>query len=202
MEKVTGEGNEQTATFAEFAKLLRVKPSAVTQLKAADRLLLTEDGKRVRVDASLARIRETADPSKAAVAARHAAGRGEPTGYADPSLSDEGEGSEDDDDSASSELPGYQKSKAKREHYLALQEQRAYEVEIGKLLDAEQVASAVTSGVRRLREALERLPADLAPELAATADEDQVRDRLAEAVEHALEDLSRRFAMIGKGEAA
>ena len=199
---MTAEATEQTATFAEFAKLLRVKPSAVTQLKAADRLLLTDDGKRVRVEASLARIRETADPSKAAVAARHAAGR--ETAGREPGLADgpEGEGQDGDDDDAAHGTPGYQRSRAKREHYLALQEQRAYEVEIGKLLDAEQVANAVTSGVRRLREALERLPVDLAPELAATSDEEKVRDRLAEAVEHALEDLSRRFSEIGKGEAA
>ena len=72
---MTKESNEQTATFSEFAKVLRVKPRAITQLKADDRLILTEDGKRVRVEASLARIRETADPSKAAVAARHAAAR-------------------------------------------------------------------------------------------------------------------------------
>jgi hypothetical protein len=200
METVNGETTEQTATFSEFAKLLRVKPAAVTQLKAADRLVLTDDGKRVRVEASLARIRETADPSKAAVAARHAAGRGEPTSYAAPSSLDEGEGQEDDDEPTAGDTPAYQRSRAKREHYLALQEQRAYEESVGKLLDAEEVVSAVSSGVRRLREALERLPIDLAPELAALTDEEKVRDRLSEAVEHALDDLSRRFAAIGKAE--
>ena len=65
----------ETSTFGEFAKIARFKASYVTQLKNDNRLVLTDDGKRVRVAESLARIAATKDPSKAGVAARHAAAR-------------------------------------------------------------------------------------------------------------------------------
>src|SRR6185312_3772275 len=64
-----------TASFAGFARLLGVKPQAVTALRHAGRLVLTADGKRVDVAASQQRLRDTADPSKAGVVARHAAER-------------------------------------------------------------------------------------------------------------------------------
>lgn len=47
-----------TASLAEFARLLKVVPSYVTKLKQAGRLVLV-DGKRVDVEASKARILET-----------------------------------------------------------------------------------------------------------------------------------------------
>src|SRR5690606_28339636 len=52
------------------------KASYVTQLKAANRLVLTPDRRRVLVADSLRLIEDTRDPSKAGVAARHAAARG------------------------------------------------------------------------------------------------------------------------------
>ena len=65
----------EVASFAEFAALARFKRSYITALKASGRLVLTEDGKRVRVAESLQLIEATKDPGKVGVVARHAAAR-------------------------------------------------------------------------------------------------------------------------------
>lgn len=189
---------EETVSLAGFARLLGVKPSAVTALKQAGRLVLTDDGKRVRIAASRQRIAETADPSKAAVAARHAAERaakaGEPAPEAPMPSTPAGDGLDDDMEGA----PGYQASRARREHYAALAAQRDYEVSIGKLMDAGEVAAAVSQAATTLRTQLEGLPDTLAPQLAAMTDEAQVRATLAEAIEHALEEAARQFFAIAR----
>jgi len=187
-----------TASFAGFARLLGVKPQAVTALRHAGRLVLTADGKRVDVAASQQRLRDTADPSKAGVVARHAAERaakaataGEPSAPAPGAAAGDGE-----PDGAGN--ADYQGSRARREHYQALEVQRAYEVAIGKLMDAGEVAAAVASAATTLRSSLESLPDVLGPQLAAITDEAQARATLAEAIEHALEECSRQFSNIAR----
>ena len=54
-----------------FAVRIGRTPSYITWLKDNNRLVLSPDGKKVDVLATEALILETADPSKAAVAARH-----------------------------------------------------------------------------------------------------------------------------------
>src|SRR5450830_2099353 len=54
-----------------FAARIGRTPSYITWLKGNNRLVLSPDGKMVDVLATEALILETADPSKAAVAARH-----------------------------------------------------------------------------------------------------------------------------------
>lgn len=193
----------ETATLAEFAALLRVKRSYVTALKKADRLVLTADGKAVQVAASVERIRATADPSKAGVVAHHATHRGEGVeqGAAATTPPDAPDGDDVDADDTVA-VSGYQDSRARREHYQALEAQRAYEVAIGKLMDAAEVAAAVSSAAAQLRVRLESLPAVLAPQLAAIHDEGEARAALTEAIEHALTEASRQFAAIGRQVAA
>lgn len=190
----------ETATFAGFARLLGVKPQAVTALRHAGRLVLTDDGKRVLVTASQQRMRDTADPSKVGVVARHAAERAAKAEKAAcPSLSDKGEGDDDDDTADDIAInPDRYGSRAKREHYLALEAQRAYEVAIGKLMDASEVTAAVAHAATTLRNQLEGLPDVLGPQLAAITDEAQARATLAEAIEHALEETARQFSNIAK----
>jgi hypothetical protein len=212
----------ETASFAGFARILGVKPQAVTALRHAGRLVLTDDGKRVQVAASQQRIRDTADPSKAGVVARHAAERAakavETADMHDPleteltiaelewnefvktadmpdPLETQGAGEADDDTPGSRD---YQSSRARREHYQALEAQRAYEVAIGKLMDAGEVAAAVAGAAATLRTRLEGLPDILGPQLAAIHDEAQCRATLAEAIEHALEETARQFSNIAK----
>ena len=204
----------QTASFAGFARLLGIKPQAVTALRHAGRLVLTADGKRVDVVASHQRLRDTADPSKAGVVTRHAAQRAAAAGAGQALAAAEAvappapavdatasataapaDDAEPDTEAGSSD---YQTSRARRQHYQALEAQRAYEVAMGKLMDAHEVASAVASAATTLRTRLEGLPDVLGPQLAAISDEAQARATLAEAIEHALEEASRQFANIAK----
>ena len=75
---------ELTVSKAEFADIYGCRRSYVSQLVAEGRLELTEDGKRVRVEASLEKLGVTADPAKSAVRERWAAYRGRTTGAAAP----------------------------------------------------------------------------------------------------------------------
>lgn len=192
-----------TASFAGFARLLGVKPQAVTALRHAGRLVLTDDGKRVLIAASRQRLLDTADPSKAGVVARHAAARALPVGEAGQGApaAAAGAGAGEEGEEGDGNTPAshdYQGSRARREHYQALEAQRVYEVAMGKLMDATEVAAAVASAATTLRTRLESLPDVLGPQLAAISDEAQARATLAEAIEHALEEASRQFASIAK----
>lgn len=184
-----------TASFAGFARILGERsPSYVTQLKDEGRLVLTDDGKRVRVQESIALIKETADPAKTGVVARHAAARtSEPV--APP----------EDDVEDPAGAPTYDGHSTRRSRALADKAEwdakaaeRDYLESIGQLLPADQVAAAVGAAAATLRTSLENLPNTLAPELAAATDEARVRVILGEAVEHALEEVSRQFAAIAR----
>ena len=67
-----------TSTKSAFAKRINRVPSYVTELIAHGRMVLTADGKRVEVAASLEKIAATASGANPAVAARHAAARSAP----------------------------------------------------------------------------------------------------------------------------
>lgn len=202
-----------TASFSGFARAINCKPSYVTELKAAGRLVLTEDGKRVRVTPSLALMRETADPARAGVAARHAAKReqgaaitatGSPTPASGP---DEGDEQYPDTsgyadpvtDSHARRRAKAQADKAEADTRKALRDEK---IELGQLLQAEEVEHAVRGAVVAFRGALENLPNTIAPELSAITDEGRVRVVLAEALEHALGELARRFGAIARTEDA
>jgi hypothetical protein len=195
----------ETASFAGFANILGIKPSAVTALRHAGRLVLTDDSKRVQVAASQQRLRDTADPSKSGVVAHHAAERASkgagqgnaadaPAGAAHEAARAVTEPAPAQDRAGST----YQASRAVRERYLAMEAKRAYEVAIGKLMDANEVAVAVAHAAATLRTRLESLPDVLGPQLAAITDEAQARATLAEAIQHALEETSRQFANIAE----
>lgn len=62
-------------TKSQFAKRIQRAPSYITELISHGRIVLTEDGKRVEVEASIAKIEATASGAKPAVAARHEAER-------------------------------------------------------------------------------------------------------------------------------
>lgn len=195
----------ETLGLREFADLLGVSPSYVTQLKREGRLVLTEEGKRVRVAESQRLIADTRSPTKAGVAARHAAARG----AAVPDGGEEGDGGE----GAAGAAPGARsaieevlstrraRAQAEREEALARKALRDEQIELGQLVPADQVAEVVADATTALRTALENLPATIAPQLAAEPDEDRVRVMLSDALEHMLEDLARRFASIGRPKA-
>lgn len=168
---------------ADFAVRMNWKRSYVSQLKADGRLVLDDAG-RVLVDASIARINATADPSKAPVAERHAAGRG------DAPAPDE-----------SKVGASYQASRAVRERFLALAAKRDYDLSMGNLVDASEVRHAIAGAVTTFRGRLEVLPEILAAEVAAEQDEGKVRRIIADALEDALGNLAREFSQLAKVEA-
>ncbi len=204
-----------TASFSGFARVLGERSASyVTQLKEAGRLVLTEDGKRVRVTESLALIRATADPSKAGVAARHAAARGKGgAGQAPPPAAPPAQAGAPDD--GEEPIPasfgdavqdGHARRRAKaladKAETDAKAAERDYRISLGELLQADHVEHAVRGAVATFRTSLENLPNTVAPELAALTDEGRIRVVLGEALEHALEELSRKLGTIAKAEEA
>lgn len=183
----------ETASFSEFATLAGIRKSYVTQLKHEGRLVLTDDGRAVRVAESLERIKATRDPARIDAVERHAAARGSelPQAHGPPTA-------EEDNESEAPRSGAYHEARARKEHWLAKAAERDYQVSIGKLLDADQVVAVAADAATNLRVAFEALPEILGPQLAAEQDEARCRALIAEAIEHALEEAARRFSRIAK----
>lgn len=200
-------------TFKQFARILGERsPSYVTELNKAGRLVLTDDGKRVRVAESLELIRSTADPAKAGVVARHAAERGQaaPTPPVAPQPAPGAPDAAGEPDAApfaepppadpveASHARRRAKALADKAETDALVAQRDYQLSLGELLKVADVEQLARTTVTTFRTSLENLPNTLAPELAATADEGRVRVVLGEALEHLLEELARKFGALAQ----
>lgn len=64
---MTGKRNTKPidgVSFAEFARLINRSKGYISQMKPADRLVLTADGKRVLVDESITKLKSTKDIGK------------------------------------------------------------------------------------------------------------------------------------------
>jgi hypothetical protein len=176
-----------------FAARIGRAPSYITWLKNNNRLVLSADGKQVDVTASEALIRDTADPSKTAVADRHHQDRlqrdvysqlssqAEPTSMAAPPLAITPAG----------QLPDFQKARALREHNLA----QLAEIELHKAKGSLVAMTAVQTGAynagRMLRDQLLGMPPQLAPELASMTDPWEIEKHLTAAIRRSLEDAER-----------
>jgi hypothetical protein len=176
-----------------FAARIGRAPSYITWLKNNNRLVLTADGKQVDVTASEALIRETADPSKAAVADRHQQDRLQRDVYSQ--LSSHVEPTTMVAPASvivpSGQLPDFQKARALREHNLA----QLAEIELHKAKGALVAMSAVQTGAynagRMLRDQLLGMPPQLAPELASMTDPWEIEKHLTAAIRRSLEDAER-----------
>ncbi len=187
---------QETATFAEFAALASYKQSYVRQLRKEGRLVLTEDGKAVRVAESMQLIAATRDPSKAGVAERHAAARAAAQAAAQ-AQADEGDSQDDADDKPrvyDSHAERRAKALADDAEESARRKRRENEIEEGRLLWRDQIEPAIGQAFGRLRQALESTAHELAPELAAIDDEDRVIAVLTDRYERLLGNLSRDLA--------
>lgn len=147
------------------------------QARKEDRVVMAPDGKRVLAAESKARYLATADPAKAAVADRHAAGRVQAA--ATPGGDKIGN--------------SYQTARAVKERYLALEAKRAYEVNIGALRDATEVEHLATTAGAELRQRLENLAPVLAPILAQMTDEAAIRAALQDQFADALTSATHHF---------
>lgn len=199
----------ETASFSDFAKLVGFKASYITQLKKEGRLVLTDDGRRVLVAESCQLIEQTRDPSKIGVAQRHAKARNAPaaatapdqaeppaTAPADRPESTDGAEGAGDSKLANKHAERRAKAMADKEEALAEQAIRENRKSARELVEFREVQEFLASAVVNLRKAFERLPYDLAPELASLADETEIRTVLHRAVDERLRELGRQFATL------
>jgi phage terminase Nu1 subunit (DNA packaging protein) len=184
-----------TLTQAQFARHLGVDRAHITRLKQAGRLVLTPAG-QVDVEASEARIAATADPAKAPVADRHAAGRAAAVdGQNQPKTAPEEEG----DPIAGT--PDYQKARARREEANANIAEIELAERAGHLMETAAVVAVLADAGATCRSMLETLPAILAPQLATLSDDHACRQLLEEHIGSALNELSDRLGGVTKGAA-
>jgi len=164
-----------TATQAEFARLIGVQKSYVTKLKEQGRLVMSDDGKLVDVEASKQRIQQTADPNRDDVSQR----------FERKKNPDSGRQSGDVGNS-------YQAARAVKEKYSAMQAKLDYEKAIGKVVDKADVQAVVEDVITQFRQGLENLPYRLAPELVGL-DLDGIRAALKQEVFDSLAKMQRGF---------
>jgi hypothetical protein len=176
-----------------FAARIGRAPSYITWLKNNNRLVLTPDGKQVDVMASEALIRDTADPSKAAVADRHQQDRLQRDVYSQLSSHVEPTSSAAPPPAVipTGQLPDFQKARALREHNLA----QLAEIELHKAKGSLVARVAVQTGAynagRMLRDQLLGMPPQLAPELASMTDPWEIEKHLTAAIRRSLEEAER-----------
>jgi hypothetical protein len=182
----------ETCSFREFADVLHCRPSWVTALRQAGRLVLTEDGKRVKTRESLQLVEETKDPAKAAVAARHAAERQQQT-IAEPIADEE----TSDEPTPAPQSGEFQRHRAERESWAAKQARLDYERAAGQLLDAAAVDATAANAVTNFRKALESWPDTIAPQ-AVGKSEEQINQLIATECDHVLAELAREFSHLAK----
>ncbi len=179
-----------------FAARLGRSPSYITWLKDNNRLVLSSDGKKVDVLATEALIADTADPSKAAVAARHHQDRlqrdvysqltleAEPTPTAAPPLALTPAGQQ----------PDFHKARALREQSLAELSVLELRTKLGTLVEREAVEVSAYNAGRLLRDQLLRLSSQLASEFAAMTDPWEIERHLTAELRRTLEDAERLSA--------
>jgi hypothetical protein len=145
-------------------------------------------------------LAQTADPAKQPVADRHAAARQAAADLrdADHDVQRHLPPNEPDPDHTASEY-NFQGAKAKREHFAALEAEASYRQKIKELLEASEVRAVLAEIITVLRTRLEAIPYSMAPQLAATSDEVQVKALLTAEIEHALKTASESLAKLGKG---
>jgi len=173
--------DQNKVTQAEFARMQGWSRSHVTGLKHAGRLVTEGKGRelRVLVKESLAEIEATKDPNRDDVAKRHAEAR----------AGDEQPAALPDDESKHS----YQKSRARKEHFLSKQAEADYQKMIGELVDIGVVQKAGAELGTLLRTQLENLQDQLSAELAPETDPARIYALLGQHFEYTLTEISRKL---------
>ncbi|ULL06116.1 terminase small subunit [Pseudomonas putida] len=176
-------------TKSEFAARRGWSKSYVSKLANQDRLVLTADGK-VDVEATETLLAESADPSKAAVAARHEDNRverdvrthlqpGGDTPAVQPPVPQPGKG------------PDFQKARAHREYYLAQLAEAEFNKVQGNLVERKAVEDAAFAAGRTLRDLVFGLAPQLAAELSGMSDSWEIEKHLAGAFRQVFDDAAK-----------
>lgn len=174
-----------------FAVRIGRTPSYITWLKGNNRLVLSPDGKQVDVLATEALILETADPSKAAVAARHQQDRIQRDVYSQLSPQVEPTSTAAPQQPVTVKGHDFQKARAMREHNLA----QLAEIELhkaqGSLVARDAVELGAYNAGRHLRDQLFGLLPQLSHKLAAMTDPWDIEKHLAATLRKSLEEAER-----------
>ncbi|RTY01690.1 terminase small subunit [Pseudomonas sp. C 49-2] len=174
-----------------FAARIGRTPSYITWLKDNNRLVLSPDGKRVDVLATEALILETADPSKAAVAARHQQDRIQRDVYSQLSPLVEPTNTAAPQQPITAKSHDFQKARAMREHNLA----QLAEIELHKaqssLVSRDAVELGAYNAGRHLRDQLFGLLPQLSHKLAAMTDPWDIEKHLTATLRKSLEEAER-----------
>lgn len=179
-----------------FAARLGRSPSYITWLKDNNRLVLSPNGKQVDVHATEALIRDTADPSKVAVAERHQQDRIQRDVYSQLSTSVEPTSTAAPQQvlTVDGKLPDFQKARALREHNMA----KLAEIELGKaqgsLVSKEAVETGAYNAGRLLRDQLFGPLPQLSHDLAAMTDPWLIEKHLTATFRRTLEEAERLSA--------
>jgi hypothetical protein len=180
-----------TVTQAELARNLGVSRSYVTALKAADRLVISDDGSGIELEASLARIDATRDPQRVDVSERHASARAGTllkASQANPEEKKPPPAPPADRGDPNS----YQAARAIKEIYAAKTARMEYERSIGQLLDRQAVENAVEDTMTVVRQHLEQMPNRLSPQIIGQP-LDAVRATIKREVNATLTEMVREF---------
>lgn len=178
------------ANQSKFAEIIGVDRSYVTKLKKQDRLVVDDDG-LIDVDASIQRIKDTADPNRGDVVTRWKKERGNQTPVVSQELPPELSPELQDD--GAPEDHSYQRARAKKEHFLAERARIDYLREIGELVPILDMRQAVADVVTTFRQTLEQLPYRTGPELVGK-DLDAIRATLKQDIHAALAGMEREFS--------
>ena len=176
-------------TKSEFAARRGWSKSYVSKLASQDRLVLTDDGK-VDVEATEALLVESADPSKAAVTARHEENRVErdvrshlqPAGdtpAVQPVLQQPAKALD------------FQKARAHREFFLAQLAEAEFNKVQGNLVERKSVEDAAFAAGRTLRDLVFGLAPQLAAELTGMSDAWEIEKHLTGAFRQVFEDAAK-----------
>jgi len=164
-----------TVSQAEFARMEGKARSYITALKAAGRLVMTDDGK-VNVEASRARLNETADPNREDVKERWQQERTTP------------EAASQSDKIGNS----YQAARADGMKFDAMTKKVMYEKMIGKLVEKEEAAYLIEDVGGVFRQSLENFPHRVSAELVGKS-LDAIRSILKQEIHSVLSEVDREF---------
>ena len=174
-----------------FAVRIGRTPSYITWLKDNNRLVLSPNGKKVDVLATEALILETADPSKAAVAARHQQDRIQRDVYSQLSPLVEPTNTAAPQQPLTAKGHDFQKARAMREHNLA----QLAEIELhkaqGSLVARDAVELGAYNAGRHLRDQLFGLLPQLSHKLAVMSDPWDIEKHLTATLRKSLEEAER-----------
>lgn len=190
-------------SFTEFARLQGVRPSYVTKLKDHGRLVLTDDGKRVRVAESIALIEQTAG-GRIDVSARHAAARAAGDVKTPSDRPEATCGKKNASNAKSGQDERLVDAKLRKESAQADQEEMKAAQMRGELIPREDVEAAMKFIGGAVRAALEVFPDQTAPLVAPISDLAEIHEVLAQACRDALHNvgdaIERQKKELEKGE--